>query len=86
LLGTSQAAAPPAAAQAQSRAAAEGAFDADRATLSAAGSEVAQTAADGGVRMEKVAGVQAALASGTYSVPAQAVASKMVDAMLAGNR
>ena len=56
----------------------------DRATLSSAGSEVAQTAADGGVRMDKVAGIQAALATGSYNVPASAVASRMVDAMLAG--
>jgi|NGEPerStandDraft_6_1074524.scaffolds.fasta_scaffold189731_1 negative regulator of flagellin synthesis FlgM len=58
----------------------------DRATLSSAGSEVAQTAADGGVRMDKVASIQAALAAGTYSVPASAVASKMVDAMLGGGQ
>lgn len=55
----------------------------DRATLSNAGSEVAQSAADGGVRVDKVASIQAALATGTYSVPASAVASRMVDAMLA---
>ena len=54
----------------------------DRATLSSAGSEVAQSAADGGVRTGKVAEIQAALQAGTYNVPASAVASKMVDAML----
>jgi anti-sigma28 factor (negative regulator of flagellin synthesis) len=43
---------------------------------------VALTAADGGVRMDKVAAIQAALASGTYSVPSSAVASSMVDSML----
>lgn len=43
-------------------------------------------AAEGRVRMEKVAPVQAALAAGTYNVPARAVAAKMVDAMLAGER
>lgn len=59
-----------------------GAVSSDRATLSDAGSEVAQSAADGGVRLDKVASVQAALAAGTYSVPAGAVASRMVDAML----
>ncbi len=58
------------------------ALNADRATLSSAGSEVSQTAVDGGVRADKVASIQAALAAGTYSVPASAVASKMVDAML----
>lgn len=59
---------------------------ADRATLSSAGSEVAQAAADGGVRMDKVSSIQAALAAGTYSVPASAVASRMVDAMLVAGR
>lgn len=58
------------------------ALSSDRATLSAAGSEVAQSAADGGVRTAKVAEIQAALQAGTYDVPASAVASKMVDSML----
>ena len=39
---------------------------------------------DDGVRTEKVAAIQAALAAGTYNVPASAVASKLVDAMLSG--
>jgi negative regulator of flagellin synthesis FlgM len=50
--------------------------------LSSAGSEVSLTAADSGVRTDKVAAVQSALAAGTYNVPSSAVASKMVDAML----
>ena len=54
----------------------------DRATLSSAASEVAQSATDGGVRTAKVAEIQAALQAGTYDVPAAAVAAKMVDAML----
>jgi negative regulator of flagellin synthesis FlgM len=58
----------------------------DRATLSSAGSEVSLTATDSGVRTDKVAAVQSALAAGTYSVPAMAVASKMVDAMLGDDR
>ncbi|MFZ0747224.1 MAG: flagellar biosynthesis anti-sigma factor FlgM [Terracidiphilus sp.] len=58
----------------------------DSATLSSAGTEVAQTAAESGVRMEKVAAVQAALAAGTYNVPAAAVAGKVVDAMLSGSQ
>jgi anti-sigma28 factor (negative regulator of flagellin synthesis) len=34
--------------------------------------------------MDKVASIQAALAAGTYNVPTEAVASRMVDAMLGG--
>jgi len=56
----------------------------DHATLSNAGSEVSLESAGDGVRMEKVAAVQAALAAGTYNVSSSAVAAKMVDAMLAG--
>jgi negative regulator of flagellin synthesis FlgM len=52
------------------------------ATFSSAASEVAQTAGDANVRMDKVAGIQAALAAGSYNVPASAVASKVVDSML----
>jgi len=54
----------------------------DQATLSSAGNEIQQAAADPGVRMDKVTAVQAALAAGTYSVPASVVASKVVDSML----
>jgi negative regulator of flagellin synthesis FlgM len=61
------------------------ALSSDRATFSSAGSQVAQTASDTDVRMDKVASIQAALANGTYNVPPSAVASKMVEAML-GNR
>ena len=50
--------------------------------MSSAGSEVSLTAGDDGVRTDKVAAIQAALAAGTYNVPASAVASRMVDAML----
>jgi hypothetical protein len=47
-----------------------------------AGCEVAQTASDKDIRMDKVASIQAALASGTYDPPPGAVASKMMEAML----
>lgn len=57
----------------------------DQATLSTAATQMAEATAEDGVRFEKVAAIQAALASGTYSVPASAVASKVVDAMLGGN-
>ena len=63
-----------------------GGLGTDRATFSSAGSEVSLTAADSGVRTDKVASVQAALAAGTYTVPPSAVAAKMVDAMLSGDR
>ncbi len=64
------------------QAAEEGSLSSDSATLSGAGSEVAQTAGEGVVRADKVASVQAALAAGTYEVPASKVATKIVDAML----
>jgi negative regulator of flagellin synthesis FlgM len=84
LLGT-PAAAPASTQQAKSGAAAGGsALGSDLATLSSAGSEVSQTASDPAVRMDKVAGIQAALAAGSYNVPASAVASKVVDSMLGG--
>jgi len=60
-------------------------LNSDRATVSSAGSEVASALADSSVRTDKVAGVQAALAAGTYNVSAGAVASKLVDAMLGGD-
>jgi negative regulator of flagellin synthesis FlgM len=86
LLGTAPTA-PATPQQTKSGAAAGGsALGSDRATLSSAGSEVSQTAAESGVRMDKVAGIQAALAAGTYNVPASAVASRVVDAMLGGQQ
>lgn len=57
----------------------------DRATFSSAAGEVAQTSPDDDVRMDMVASIQAALAAGTYSVPASAVASSLVDSMLGGH-
>lgn len=68
------------------KAAEPGSLTSDSATLSSAGTEVAQTVTDGGVRTDKVAAVQAALGDGTYQVPASAVASKVVDAMLGQGR
>jgi negative regulator of flagellin synthesis FlgM len=62
--------------------AAPSSFDSDRATFSSAGSEVSQAALGEGVRADKVAAVQAALAAGTYSVPASAVASRVIESML----
>jgi negative regulator of flagellin synthesis FlgM len=77
----------PAVPQAKSSATTSGsALGSDQATVSSAGSEVSLTAAESGVRTDKVAAVQAALSAGTYNVPASAVASKVVDAMLSGER
>jgi negative regulator of flagellin synthesis FlgM len=83
LLGVNPAA--PSAPQGKSSTTATGSsFDSDRATFSSAASEVSQAASGENVRADKVAAVQAALAAGTYGVPASAVASKVVDSMLAG--
>jgi hypothetical protein len=46
------------------------------------GSEVSQTAPNPVCAWTRWPGIQAALAAGTYNVPASAVASKVVDAML----
>jgi flagellar biosynthesis anti-sigma factor FlgM len=56
----------------------------DHATLSSAASQMAHSADDPGVRMEKINGIQVAIADGTYSAPASVVASKLVDSMLSG--
>jgi negative regulator of flagellin synthesis FlgM len=85
LLGTN-AAAPASSQQVKSGASAAttSALGSDSATLSSAGSEVSQTASDSSIRMDKVTGIQAALAAGSYNVSAGAVASKVVDSMLSG--
>ena len=54
----------------------------DQARVSDAGSEVLRTASDEGVRMDKVTAVQAALAAGTYNVPASDVAAKVIGSMI----
>jgi flagellar biosynthesis anti-sigma factor FlgM len=71
----------PAATQTESGAASQSALSSDQATLSSVGSAASLTAADFGVRADKVAEIQVALAAGTYHVPASAVASKVVDAI-----
>ncbi len=77
----------PAAPQPRSNSAVGGSgLGSDQATFSSAGSEVSQTAAEPGVRTDKVASVQAALAAGTYNVAPSAVASKVVDSMLGGEQ
>lgn len=59
-------------------------FGGDQVTLSQAGTEVALSAAQQGVRADKVAAIQQSLAAGTYNIPASAVAEKVMDSMLAG--
>ena|ERR1700728_4576145 len=57
-------------------------FNGGHATFSAVANKDPQTLSYEGVRLQKVAAIQSALEAGTYSVPAAAVASKLVDAML----
>jgi negative regulator of flagellin synthesis FlgM len=82
LLGVTQPSAPPAQSKNAPASTTTNALNSDRATFSNAGSNVASALGDSDVRTDKVAAVQSALAAGTYNVPASAVASKLVDAML----
>ena len=59
-------------------------FGGDQAILSHAGTQVSQSVALEGVRADKVASIQQALAAGTYRIPASVVADKVIDSMLAG--
>ena len=86
LLGVPQTAAPDPPQVRSGSAAATQAAGSDRATLSSAASEVAQTSSGDDVRLDKVATIQAALAVGTYNVSASAVASKVMDSMLGVGR
>lgn len=54
----------------------------DQATLSSAGGLVLRLSATPDVRTEKVAQLQAAIASGSYKVPAADVANKLVEHLL----
>jgi len=62
---------------------AAGASATDVAQVSSAAVQLAQSAAVPDVRLDTVANIQGALQSGTYSVSADAVAKKVLDAMLA---
>ncbi|MBS1803008.1 MAG: flagellar biosynthesis anti-sigma factor FlgM [Acidobacteria bacterium] len=54
----------------------------DAATLSGVGAAMQSAAEEDGVRLDKVAAVQQALAAGTYNVPSAKVAEKLVETML----
>jgi flagellar biosynthesis anti-sigma factor FlgM len=54
----------------------------DQTSVSSAGGLVAQMVNSSDVRTEKVAQLQATIASGSYNVPASAVADKLVDHLL----
>jgi len=58
------------------------AFNGDQATLSGLGAAMQRAAALDGVRSDRVAAVQGALAAGTYNVGASQVADKLIEAML----
>lgn len=63
---------------------AEPGFAGDQATFSQAATEVSQATDASAVRVDKVAAVQQAIASGTYNVSGTAVAGKVIDALLSG--
>jgi negative regulator of flagellin synthesis FlgM len=54
----------------------------DKAQLSDAATQVAQSAATSDIRLDKVASIQAALQAGIYDVPAADVAQKIIASML----
>lgn len=54
----------------------------DTAQVSAVATQVVQSAGNSDIRLDKVAGIQAALQAGTYRVPASAVAEKVIGALL----
>lgn len=66
--------------------AAEATLAKDSATLGAGAAMASQLAGTSDVRMEKVAAVQQALASGTYQVDAGKVADKIIASMLENQR
>ena len=84
LLGTTQTAQVSTDARSTASTTTPSALESDSATLSSAAAQVSQTAADEGVRMDKVTAIQSALSSGSYNVAASVVATKLVDSMMAG--
>lgn len=63
----------------------QAAFKGDEARLSGLGAAMQSAASHDGVRLEKVAAVQQAIAAGTYKVASVEVADKMIDAMLSAS-
>jgi negative regulator of flagellin synthesis FlgM len=63
---------------------AQAAFAGDEARLSQAGAKVSDAASEDGIRMDRVAAVQHALAAGTCKVDAEKLADKLIDVMRAG--
>ena len=84
LLGTTQTAQVSTDARSTASTTTPSALESDSATVSSAAAQVSQTAADEGVRMDKVTAIQSALSSGSYNVAAAVVATKLVDSMMAG--
>jgi negative regulator of flagellin synthesis FlgM len=54
----------------------------DQASLSAAGAFASRTSGESEVRLAKVAGLQQAIANGTYHVSSSDVAGKIIDSLL----
>lgn len=59
-----------------------GALAGDKANVSVAATQVAQSSSISDVRLDKVASIQKALQSGTYHVPAADVAKKLITSLL----
>jgi len=57
-------------------------LNADKAQLSTTASQAAQSSSTSDVRLDKVASIRNALQAGTYSVPASAVAEKVISSLL----
>jgi negative regulator of flagellin synthesis FlgM len=66
----------------QRKAASAPAKQADQTNLSSAGGMIAQALEGSDVRTDKVAALQKAIASGSYSVSSSDVAGKMIDSLL----
>jgi negative regulator of flagellin synthesis FlgM len=68
----------------KARASSKSLLEEDQVSSSGAGKAFLDLQNASEVRMDKVARIQAALAAGSYNVPASGVASRLLDSMLAG--